>query len=180
MCGPDAQGVTGDILDHQLWVAATHYLPVDARLIPEGHLEPVAGTPFDFSRPRRLRSALGLDLAQLSLGGGGLDHCFVLNPAGEAGASPVAKLTSTDASMCMHLFTSYPGLQCYSGNYLAGLPGRDGRDMVRHAGMALEPEYFPDSSHHGDWPQTSCWQTPGVARSHFIRYEFHRGGMTGR
>ena len=74
----------------------------------------------------------------------------------------------------MALSTSYPGLQCYSGNYLSGLPGRQGRTLQQHAGLALEPEYFPDSPNHPEWPQPSCWQQAVEARSHFIRLEFER------
>ena len=162
----------GDVLDHVLWIASRHYLPIDVRLIPRGELAPVAGTLFDFSRPQRLGAALGHDHPQLSLGGGGLDHCFVLDPVCRNGASPAARLGSADGRVVMQLFTSYPGLQCYSGNYLAGLPGRHGRPMARHAGLAMEPEYFPDSPHHPEWPQPSCWQQPGSVRSHFIRYAF--------
>lgn len=175
--GADARGSVGDVLDHTLWIASKRYLPIDARLIPTGELAPAQGTPFDFSTARRLREALAHNHPQLSLGGGGLDHCFVLNTAGQVaipGTQPVARLGSSDGRLAMTLTTSYPGLQCYSGNYLAGLPGRNGRPLVRHAGLALEAEYFPDSPNHPEWPQPSCWQQPGELRSHFMCFAFDK------
>ncbi|MBK6386849.1 MAG: galactose-1-epimerase [Rhodoferax sp.] len=172
--GADAQSDFGDVLDHTLWIASKHYLPIDARLIPTGELAPVQGTPFDFSTAQRLRGALAQNHPQLSLGGGGLDHCFMLDTAGQAGARPVAKLCAGDGSLTMTLTTSYPGLQCYSGNYLTGLPGRNGRPLTRHAGLALEPEYFPDSPNHPEWPQASCWQQPGELRSHYMCFAFDK------
>ncbi len=172
--GCNELGDAGDVLDHTLQMAAQRYLPVDARLIPTGELAPVQGTPFDFNQPQRLRAALAQSHAQLSLGGGGVDHGFVLEEACRAGVAPAARLGSSDGRLAMHMFTSYPGLQCYTGNYLTGLPGRNGRPMACHAGLALEPEYFPDSPNHPEWPQPSCWQQAGEARSHFIRIEFER------
>ena len=172
--GADAQSDFGDVLDHTLWIAAKRYLPIDARLIPTGELAAVEATPFDFSTAQRLRGALAQNHPQLSLGGGGLDHCFMLDTAGQAGARPVAKLCAGDGSLAMTLTTSYPGLQCYSGNYLFGLPGRNGRPLTRHAGLALEPEYFPDSPNHPEWPQASCWQQPGELRSHYMCFAFDK------
>ena len=172
--GADAQGSMGDVLDHTLWIAAKRYLPIDARLIPTGELASVEATPFDFSTTQQLREALAYNHPQLSLGGGGLDHCFVLDTTGEAGALPVVRLCAGDGSLAMTLTTSYPGLQCYSGNYLTGLPGRNGRPLTRHAGMALEAEYFPDSPNHPEWPQSSCWQQPGELRSHFMCFAFDK------
>ena len=171
--GPDALGDHGAIQDHRLWIDAQQYLPVNVRLIPTGELAPVQGTPFDFSRPARLRTVLAQAHPQLALGGG-LDHCFVLDARCQEGAFPAARLASADGRLSMALSTSYPGLQCYSGNYLAGLAGRQGRSLRQHAGLALEPEYFPDSPNHPEWPQPSCWQQPGVPRAHFVRFTFER------
>ena len=171
--GVNELGDHGDVLAHTLWVDAQQYLPVNVRLIPTGEFAAVGGTPFDFSRPARLQSALSRTHPQLSLGGG-VDHCFVLNARCRGGESPAASLGSADGLLSMALSTSYPGLQCYSGNYLSGLPGRQGRTLQQHAGLALEPEYFPDSPNHPEWPQPSCWQQPGETRSHFVRFEFER------
>lgn len=167
-------GEEGDVLGHTLWMAAKQYLPVDARLIPTGELAAVRGTPFDFTQPQRIREVLSQTHPQLSLGGGGVDHGFVLDAQCRNGAAPAASLTSADGRLAMTMFTSYPGLQCYTGNYLTGLPGRNDRPLPRHAGLALEPEYFPDSPNHPEWPQPNCWQQAGEARSHFIRLEFER------
>jgi aldose 1-epimerase len=172
--GANEAGDMGDVLNHTLCMASQRYLPVDASLIPTGELAAVQATPFDFNQPQRIGAALNHSHPQLSLGGGGVDHCFVLDGACRDGAAPAARLTSADSRLAMTMFTSYPGLQCYTGNYLTGLPGRNDRPLARHAGLALEPEYFPDSPNHPEWPQPSCWQQAGEARSHFIRLVFER------
>lgn len=167
----DGNGDQADVLDHTLWINAERYLPVNVRMIPTGEFAPVAGTPFDFSTPARLRDVLKQQHPQLALGGG-LDHCWPLSGACRDGAATAASLRSSDGLVSMQISTSYPALQCYSGNYLAGLPGRHGRPLARHAGIALEPEYFPDSPNHPEWPGPNPWQQPGERRSHFIRFEF--------
>ena len=70
------------------------------------------------------------------------------------------------------LATSLPGLQLYTGNYLAGTPARDGGEYADYAGVALEPQFLPDSPHHPEWPQPSCWLEPGQKFHHWIQYQF--------
>ena len=63
-------------------------------------------------------------------------------------------------------------MQLYTGNYLAGTPARDGGEYADYAGVALEPQFLPDSPHHPEWPQPSCWLEPGQKFHHWIQYQF--------
>jgi aldose 1-epimerase len=159
-----------DIRGQQLRIAASHYLPVRHDLIPVGELEPVQGSAFDWRRLRPIGEGLRSE-PQLRLAAG-FDHCFVLDAACAQAAAPAAELRSSDGRLGMTLSTSYPGLQFYSGNQLRQTCGRDGRAYAWHAGLALEPQYFPDSPNRPDWPQPSCIQQPETKRQHVIRIRF--------
>ncbi|OGQ95838.1 MAG: hypothetical protein A2284_12625, partial [Deltaproteobacteria bacterium RIFOXYA12_FULL_61_11] len=116
----------GDILGHELLLAAERFVPVDANLIPTGDLTPVAGTPFDFRAPHPIGQRLGEAHEQL-LRAGGYDHTFVLDhPAGSMGLA--ARVLEPESGRVLEVRTSEPGLQCYSGNFLDGsIVGRDGK-----------------------------------------------------
>lgn len=139
----------GDILDHTLQVSAARYTPVNAGLIPTGELAPVAGTPFDFTRPRRLGEAVDADDDQIRYGAG-YDHNFVLDhPEGALGHA--ATLTAPDG-MAMEVWTDQPGMQVYTGNYIPdGLATPEG-PTCRRGGVALETQHFADSVNHPDFP----------------------------
>jgi len=150
----DARGIAG----HTLQIQADEVLPVDAELIPTGSLLPVAGTDFDFRQPRRA----------IKDGGRVYDHCWRLAET----AHPVATLTSADSRVMMQLFTSLPGVQHYSGQHLTEARGRDDQPFATCAGIALEPQFFPDSPNRPEWPQPSCVLRPGATMSHQIRWRF--------
>jgi len=150
----DARGIAR----HMLQIQADEVLPVDAGLIPTGALLPVAGTEFDFRRPRRAVDDSGRVY----------DHCWRLAD----GAQPAATLVSADSRVTMQLFTGLPGLQHYSGQHLAEAHGRDGRPFAPSAGIALEPQFFPDSPNRPEWPQPSCVLRPGATMAHQIRWRF--------
>ncbi|MCV2865052.1 aldose epimerase family protein [Defluviimonas sp. WL0075] len=131
-----------DILNHQLRLAADHYLPVDAELIPSGQVASVAGTRFDFRTPQRLGDACAR---------GPIDHNLCLAPA-RGPLREVGELRGGDLSM--RIRTTEPGLQVFDGAPLAvPVPGLDGRAMGAFPGIALEPQVWPDAIHHPDWPQ---------------------------
>lgn len=137
----------GTILDHELQVAASRYTPVDATAIPTGAVDPVAGTPFDFTAPR----PIGERIADVS---GGYDHNFALDatpgPAGMPGFA--ARLRDPSSGRVLEIATTQPGLQFYSGNFLDGsLTGPDG-PFVRHGALCLETQHFPDTVHHPQFP----------------------------
>ena len=90
----------------------------------------------------------------------------------EVAGRPAATLSSAERRLTLELATSLPGLQLYTGNYLAGTPARDGGEYADYTGVALEPQFLPDSPHHPEWPQPSCWLEPGQKFHHWIQYQF--------
>jgi aldose 1-epimerase len=143
------------ILGHELTVHADAYLPVDATLIPTGELAPVAGTPFDFRSPTRIGERIGEPDQQLRHAGG-YDHTFVLRPDGRdrslAHAAHVAEPTS---GRTLDVYTTEPGMQLYSGNFLDGtIRGKEGRIYPHRGGFCLETQHFPDSPNQPAFPTT--------------------------
>jgi aldose 1-epimerase len=138
-------------LDHELWLAASRYTPVDREGIPTGAIEPVPGTALDFSRPRRL----GARLHAVPGGRGGYDHNFVLDPPALPGTPRlVARVRHPGSGRTLEVLSTWPGLQLYTGNLLAGLCGRDGARYERFHGFCLEPQHFPDSPNRPQFPST--------------------------
>jgi len=73
---------------------------------------------------------------------------------------------AADSRLAMDVYTSKPSLQFYSGNFLAGIPARDGGAYAAHQGFALETQFLPDSPNHPEWPQPDCWLHPGETYQH--------------
>jgi aldose 1-epimerase len=133
-------GEGGDVLSHQLTIAADRYTPTDGALIPSGEMAPVAGTRFDFRTAREIS--------------GGYDHNWVLNHY-DGTLRPVARLVEPRSGRTLTVATTEPGLQFYTGNFLDGaLMGKAGRPYVQHAGLCLETQHFPDTPHHANFPTT--------------------------
>lgn len=144
---------SSDALGQDLQVLADAYLPIDpVRSAPDGRFAPVAGTPFDFRRPRAVEAGVRDASDPQVLIGHGYDHAFVLR--GTAGGLRVAaRLHDPASGRRMTLFTDQPGLQVYSGNYLNGsLVGPSGRAYRQGDGLALEPENFPDAVNRPTFP----------------------------
>lgn len=142
-----------EITDHDLMIDAAAMTPVDATQIPTGEIRPVAGTPFDFQRARRIGAAIDADDEQIRIGGG-YDHNFVLNKPQPAACACAAILSNPVSGRRMQVWTSEPGLQIYSGNHLDGsLRGRSGA-FTRRTGLCLEPQHFPDSPNKPAFPST--------------------------
>ena len=143
--------LTGDpantILDHTLMIDAGHYTPVDTTLIPTGEIKPVSGTPFDFLKPTKIG-------ARIDSVPGGYDHNWVLNRKGNDLAL-VARLSDDKSGRKMDVYTTEPGLQFYSGNFLDGsLKSSAGKPFNLHTGMCLETQHFPDSPNEPTFPTT--------------------------
>ena len=150
LAGHDA----GDVLDHELTIAATYFTPVNATQIPTGALRGVIGTPFDFSTPHRIGERIGADDQQLHIGGG-YDHNFVLRVRAGDEPSFAARLTEPRSGRVLEVFTTEPGIQCYSGNHFhEGPPGKGGVRYPRHGAVALETQHFPDSPNQPHFPST--------------------------
>jgi aldose 1-epimerase len=154
------------ILGHQLMLAADHYTPVDSTLIPTGEIAPVAGTPLDFTVP----TDIGARIKQIKADPVGYDHNFVLNSQGK-GLELAARVYEPKTGRLMEMYTTEPGVQFYSGNFLDGtLTGKGGAVYRQYQGFCLEAQHFPDSIHHPNFP--SAVLEPGKTYTQTTVYKF--------
>jgi aldose 1-epimerase len=138
----------GDILFHELMLEADKYTPVDAGLIPTGEIRDVADSPMDFTNPH----AIGERIGQVE---GGYDHNFVLRSGGGGSLALAARVYEPERGRVMEIFTTEPGIQFYSGNFLDGtITGKAGKVYNQHYGFCLEPQHFPDSPNKPNFPST--------------------------
>lgn len=143
----------GDILNHEIEIRASRFTPVDAGLIPTGELRSVEGTPFDFRKPRRIGERIDANDEQIRLGGG-YDHNFVLDREGE-GLSMAARVVEPSTGRGLEVWTTEPGMQFYTGNFLDGtITGKGGKVYPRRSGFCLETQHFPDSPNQPAFPST--------------------------
>jgi aldose 1-epimerase len=157
-----------DILDHELMIAADKYTPADDTLIPTGEIKPVKDTPLDFTKPRRI----GERIDQLKdYPGGGYDHNFVLNNGGKAEPALAARANEPKTGRIMEMYTTEPGVQLYTGNFLDGKQkGHGGAVYKKHAGFCLEAQHFPDALHHDNF--ASIVLKPGETYKQTTIYKF--------
>jgi len=143
-----AGGGSGNILGHEVAFNADKYLPVDDGLIPLGEPKEVAGTPMDFTKLH----TIGSRIDQVK---GGYDHCYVLNKkVVKNGLSHAAKIVDPSSGRVMEIFTTQPGIQFYTGNFLDGTLGRDGVKFEKNFGFCLETQHYPDSPNRAQFPST--------------------------
>ena len=139
--------VSNTILNHTLMIDADNYTPVDSTLIPTGEIKPVKGTPFDFTSPKMIGK--DIDLVK-----GGYDHNWVLNKK-DSSLQKVAELTDSVSGRTLDVYTTEPGLQFYTGNFLDGkFINRGGTPLKQHTALCLETQHFPDSPNKNNFPST--------------------------
>ncbi len=157
-------GEDSTILNHLLQIAADKFTPVNAALIPTGKIDLVKGSAMDFTVAKKI----GNDIATVA---GGYDHNWVLNKNGNA-LEKVAALYHEASGRVMDVFTTEPGLQFYSGNFLDGsLTNTKGRqNYVKHAALCLEAQHFPDSPNQPGFPNTIL--KPGETYKQTTVYQF--------
>ena len=156
-------GADSTILDHELMLNADKYTAVNANLIPTGNLPDVKKTPMDFTSPKKI----GNDLGRVE---GGFDHNWVLNKKKNA-LELAATLYHPASGRYMEVFTTQPGIQFYTGNFLDGtLKGKNGKIYVKHSGLCLETQHFPDSPNQPSFPNTIL--KPGETFHEVTIYKF--------
>jgi aldose 1-epimerase len=154
---------TGTILDHELTLNADHFTPVYEDLIPTGEIKPVEGTPWDFRKAK----AIGSEIDKVA---GGYDHNFVLRDW-DGSLRLAARLYEPTSGRALEILTTEPGIQFYSGNFLDGsFIGKNGVAYEKYAGLCLEPQHFPDTPNHPNFPLTTL--RPGEEYKHTSVYRF--------
>ena len=144
----------GDILSHVVAIDANRFLPTDAGSIPTGELRKVAGTPFDFLKPHSIGERINQDDEQLKLGNG-YDHTWVINRRPMT-LRFAAKAYEPTSGRVMLVYTTEPGVQFYTGNFLDGtLTGKSGKIYQRRSGFCFETQHYPDSPNHPAFPTTT-------------------------
>ena len=159
----------GDVLGNVLQIPADQFTPVDSTLIPSGELRPVTGTPFDFRQPTAIGARIRAADEQLKFGKG-YDHNWVIaKPTGALAV--VATVYEPDTGRVLEVSSTEPAVQFYSGNFLDGSSiGKGGWAYALHDGLALEPQHFPDSPNHANFPTVIL--KPGQTYHNTISYRF--------
>jgi len=144
----------GDILKQELMINADTFTPVDSGVIPTGELKKVEGTPFDFRKPTAIGARIDANDEQIKLGGG-YDHNFVLSRKAATGLSLAARVSDAVSGRTMEVWTTEPGVQFYTGNFLDGsFKGKGGIAYQKRTAFCLETQHFPDSPNHPSFPTT--------------------------
>ena len=165
----DGEG-SGTVLNHMLRLNASEFLPTTESLIPLGESVPVAGTPMDFVNAKPIGRDIKADFEPLRIAKG-YDHCFVLDGWMEGQLVEAAELWSEKSGRSVKIYTTQPGIQIYTGNYLEGCPeGMDGHVYHDYDAVALECQHFPDSPNKPDYPSTVL--RPGEVFEQAIIWQF--------
>ena len=139
--------VSNTILNHRLMIDADNYTPVDSTLIPTGEIKSVKESPFDFTSSK----LIGRDIDSVK---GGYDHNWVLNKK-DTSLQKVAVLSDSTSGRSLEVYTTQPGIQFYTGNFLDGkFINRDGKPLKQHTALCLETQHFPDSPNKPNFPST--------------------------
>jgi aldose 1-epimerase len=160
---------SGSILDHGAKLYSEKFTPIDQNLIPTGEIRLVKGTPFDFRSPMLIGAKIGQSDEQLRFANG-YDHNWIANkPLGQLGL--LAKVEESKSGRVLEVHSSEPGFQFYTGNFLDGsLTGKKGVIYSFRNGFCIEPQHYPDSPNHKQFP--SVVLNPGEIYKNTIIYRF--------
>lgn len=159
---------SGRMEEHELWLGASLYTPADAGSIPTGELAPVAGTPMDFTSPKKVGRDIEADFVQLQQAGG-YDHNWVID-GWDGSLRHFATVTGAKSGRVMKAYTTLPGFQFYAGNFIGEQKGKDGVAYGSRMGLCLETQYYPDSANQPDFP--SCVFGEGREYDSVTEYRF--------
>ncbi|MBV9470860.1 MAG: galactose mutarotase [Abitibacteriaceae bacterium] len=159
----------GDVLGHLMMINADKFTPIDKTSIPLGDLKPVQVTPFDFRKPTAIGARINEQDQQLKFGTG-YDHNFVLNRKG-TGLSLAARAYEPKTGRVLEAYTTQPGVQFYTGNFLDGtIKGKGGKVYKQRYAFCLETQHYPDSPNRPDFPTTVL--KPGQTYKQTTVYKF--------
>ena len=143
---------SGTINNHILKLNSDYFSPVDSNLIPTGEKKPVAGSPFDFRRPKAIGTDINSSDDQIVYGGG-YDHNFILNRQHQDSLSRAATVFEPNRGVKMEIFTTEPGIQFYGGNFMDGSDiGKYEKRFLYRESFALETQHYPDSPNNENFP----------------------------
>ncbi|MCA9042435.1 MAG: galactose mutarotase [Planctomycetaceae bacterium] len=154
---------SGSILNHELNLNCSQYIPVDKTGIPTGELADVAETPMDFTSFH----TLGKRIEQVE---GGYDHCYVRDNYDSEGVQLIATLRDPESGRSMEILTTEPGVQLYTGNFLDGSENVGG--YAKHGGICLECQHFPDSPNQPEFPSTTLAPQEVYQQTTIHRFKF--------
>jgi aldose 1-epimerase len=159
---------SGTILNHIVQLKASNFTPIDENLIPTGEIKTVVGTPFDFLIPTEIGKRIN-EKEQQILNGKGYDHNFVLDKHDIN--QPIATIIGDKSGIKMEIYTSEPGMQFYSGNFMNGANTElGGQKDINRSAFAMETQHFPDSPNKTQFPSTVL--RPGETYKSFTIYKF--------
>jgi aldose 1-epimerase len=160
---------SGDILKHQVTINASRFTPVDAGLIPTGELRAVKDTPFDFNKATAIGACIG-DSDQQLIFARGYDHNWILNK-GNKPLSKAADVYEPESGRVLEVWTTEPGLQFYTGNFLDGtVKGKGGKTYIHRGAFCMETQHYPDSPNKPSFP--SAVIKPGSTNHTMTVYKF--------
>jgi aldose 1-epimerase len=162
---------SGSVMDSRLMIAGDAFLPTDATAIPTGEVRSVAGTVFDFRKPKAIGQDIRNAKEQQLVFGRGYDHNWVISRKEAAQPREVARVTDAKSGRVLSLWSAQPGLQFYSGNFLDGTTfGKSGGVYRQGDAFALEPQVFPDTPNQPDFG--SARLDPGKTYTNTMTYKF--------
>lgn len=160
---------TSTICNNLLTIHADFYIPMDEVSIPTGCIAPVEGTPMDFRTPHLVGERIDNDFDQLKYGKG-YDHCYVLNKQEAGELSFAAKVVEPQSGRSLEVYTTEPGVQLYTGNWLGGFEGKYGATYPERSAICLETQHFPDSPNKPHFPTVVLH--PGEVYKQICIYKF--------